>query len=188
MRWFDYFGTFDESMAMVADLCASGLRVVAEPHPFDQPEAPAFAHVDAALRATLRAAPSFYFAGAFTRFPVQFTQLASGAAAGKYVVDLLAQGPLLQALVARENVVDGGLQLLPGRLSYQASYRNPETGIREKASDELKASYRVACKALRKRCVRHAIGGAGFFIGPQALALLERGEVAIAPDQIVPMR
>jgi hypothetical protein len=187
MRWFDYFGTFDESMAMVAELCASGLRVVAEPRAFDEPEAPAFAHVDAALRTTLRAAPAFYFAGAFTRFPVQFTRLESGVAAGKYVVDVLTQGPLLQALVARDNVVDGGLQLLPGRLSYEASYRNPETGAREKASGELKASYQAACKAIRKRCVRHAVGGAGVFIGPQALALLERGEATIAPAQIAPM-
>jgi hypothetical protein len=184
MRWFDYFATFDESISMVKDLCASGLKVIAQPDLFDEPDAPAFDQVDNDLMAMLKRAPSFYLSGQFTRFPVCFTQLKSGPAEGKYSIDFLTQGPLLQCLLARDNLVEGSVRLLPGRISYQATYRNPETDEWEEATKEVETAFHHAVSVIKRRCVSHNVG-ADIYIGPQALMLLESGKANIKASHIM---
>jgi len=184
MRWFDFFATFDESISIVEDLCASGLKVIAQPDLFDEPHAPTFDKVDNDLVSMLKRAPSFYLSGQFTCFPVSFTQLKSGPAEGKYSIDLLTQGPLLQCLLARDNVVEGAVRLLPGRISYQATYRNPETDEWEKATKEVKSAFNHAVSVIKKRCVSYNVG-ADIYIGPQALMLLESGKAEIKPSHIM---
>lgn len=183
MPSFVYFATFEESVRMLKDLCSAGFRIVPEPGPFDVPEAQVHATVTDALEAVLQDAPNHYLTGSFARFPVQFSRLASGAAAGRYAINLLAQGPLMQSLVGRVRTVEGRPTLLPGDVSFETSYRNPETNGWEKASPELKAAYRKAVSIVKNRCVRPP-PGAAIFIGPDALALLESGEVRIHDPRV----
>lgn len=185
MRSFDYFSTFDESLAILGDIFAQGLTLVSQPELFDEPKAPIFDSVSDKLVGTLRYAPGCFLAGPFTKFPIQFSLLKSGPSAGKYAVDLLTQGPLMQVLIARINTVDGVEKLLPGHISYQDAYKNPATGEWEKPSAELKAAFKLAVSAIKKRCLRHKIADAEIFIGPAALELLENGEVQIDASQII---
>jgi hypothetical protein len=185
MRSFDYFATFDESLTILGDLFAQGLTLVAQPALFDEPKAPTFDSVSDELVEMLRYAPGFFLAGPFTKFPIQFTRLKSGPSAGKYAVDLLTQGPLMQGLIARINTVDGNEKLLPGHISYQDAYKNPTTGEWEKPSAELKAAFKLAVSAIKKRCRRHKIADAEIFICPAALELLENGKAQIDDSQII---
>jgi hypothetical protein len=97
----------------------------------------------------LREGPGFYMAGAFTRFPVQLYRLESGSAKGKYIVDSFAEGPLMQGLLARLNVVDGEPTLLLGFLTYEKAYKHPETGAWENPSQELKDAYKHALYVMK---------------------------------------
>ncbi len=188
MPSFDYYATFEESIEILQDLCVQGFQIIPEPSLFDEPRAPSFDSVTDGLVQLLKVGPSFYLAGAFTRFPIQFSHLKTGPSAGKYAVNLLAQGPLMQASVGRISIVGGVQRLLPGDISYQDAYRNPETGHWEKPSPELKAAYRRAVSAIKKRVVR-CLAGIPIFIGPAALALFERGEAHINdPRIVVPLR
>lgn len=183
MPSFSYFSTFDESIKILRDLCEQGFRIIAEPEPFDEPKASSFDAVTDDLVSILKIAPSFYLAGDFTRFPAQFFHLKSGSFAGKYVINLQAQGPLLKSMIGRVNVVDGLQRLLPGDISYQPEYENPETNQWEKASPEVKAAYRKAVSVIKKRCVRYK-AGIEILIGPEALKLFESGEAQIKDPHI----
>jgi hypothetical protein len=188
MPSFEYFATFEESVGILRDLCEEGFRIVAEPGHFDTPKAPIFDSVTGELVDLLEKAPGFYLAGSFTRFPVQFSHLTSGPSSGKYAINLMAQGPLMQSMIGRVKSVDGRPTLLAGDTSYQEAYRNPETNEWEKASPELKAAYRKAVSIIKKRCVRYK-GRAEIFICPMALKLFEKGEVQInAPLALQPSR
>lgn len=184
MRWFDYYATFDESIAMLGDLCTLGFHVIVEPQLADEPKAQTFDRVTDELVAILRRAPSFYLSGAFTTLGVQFDRIKAGDAAGKYMVDQLTLGPILQGMVARINTVERTRRLLPGDISYQDAYRHPETGEWQKASPEVKAAHKQAVATIRKRCVRHQHEpGKVIYIGSEALELLRRGEVQLPEPQ-----
>jgi hypothetical protein len=184
MPSFHYYATFDDSILILRDLCDNGFRIVAEPAPLDEPQSPTFDRVTDQLVGILKEAPVYYLAGSFTKFPVQHFLLSSGPAMGKYVINLLAGGPLMQSIIGRLNVVDGKPTLLPGDVSYQDAYRNPTTNEWEKASSELKAAYRKAVSIIKKRCIRHK-AGIEIFISPEALKLFERGEAHINDPGIV---
>jgi hypothetical protein len=82
--------------------------------------------------------------------------------------------------------VDGLQTLLPGRISHQEAYRNPETGEWEKPSPELKVWYRQAVATIKKLCVRYQYKpDTEMFIGPEALELLRSGKVKIIDAQVV---
>src|SRR5438105_5035070 len=102
MTIFHYFATLDESLEMLDDLCHSSLRVIVD-RVYDEPAAPIHPRVTEALTSLLTDAPGFYLLGPFTTFPVQFTRLDAGPAAGQYVVDALTKGPVLQGLRGRAN-------------------------------------------------------------------------------------
>lgn len=180
MRLFEYFATFEESMSIVDDLCRQGFTIIVEPRLVDEPKARSFDHVTPELTAVLEQAPNFYLSGSFTTFPVQFERPREGAGAGKYMVDQLTLGPIMQGLVARINVVSGVRRLLPGDISYQDAYRHPDTGEWVKPSSELKAAHRQAVATIKKRCVRHEYStGEAIFIAGDALELLTRGEAQL---------
>jgi hypothetical protein len=184
MRWFDYFATFEESIAILQEICTSGLKVIAQPDMFDQPLAPMYDHVDGDLAAMLKQAPSFFLSGQFTRFPICFTQIKSGAAEGKFSIDFLTQGPVLQFLLARNNLVEGSMRLLPGRISFQATYRNPKTNEWEKAAKDVQTAFQETVSTIKSRCVIHNVG-TDIFIAPKALALLENHDAIIKASHIM---
>jgi hypothetical protein len=176
---FSYFATLDDSFVILHDLCDRGLRIVPDSGPVDEPKAPAFERVTDELKMILGSAPKFYLAGAFTRFPVQFRRFTTGPEAGKYGVDLMAQGPLMPSLVGRVSSVDGTSTLLPGGISYHNEYRNPETDRQEPASKALIAAYTLAMMTIRNRCTRYADG---IFVAPGALRLVQR-RLAVLADR-----
>lgn len=182
---FSYFATFDESIKILTDLCSQGFLIIAEPGPFDEPKAPSFDQMSDELVAIFKFAPVFYLAGDFTHFPTQFFSLKSGSAEGKYAINLEGQGPLMQSIIGRVSVVNGTPSLLPGDVSYQSEYKNPETGKWEKASAEVKAAYRKSVSIITRTCVRY-YAGTEIFIGPEALKLFESGKVEIKDHRKTP--
>src|SRR5262249_52971347 len=140
---FYYSATLDESLTILRDLCARGFVLIAD-DTYDEPAAPQYTEVNDELMERLRRGPVFFLTGAFTRFPVAFKRLGGGPAEGRYVVDIFTQGPVLQGAVARINVVEGIPTALPGGVTCRSTFRNPETGEREKVSDEARAAYRRA--------------------------------------------
>src|SRR5438309_2314861 len=94
-----FYATFEESVAVLEDLCAQSFRIIPEPASFDEPAAPEFSSVTDELVVMLNKAPAYYLAGPFTRFPVQFMRLPSGPYAGKYAINPLIEGPIMQCIV-----------------------------------------------------------------------------------------
>ena len=175
---FVYYATFDESVAIIRNLSAQDFRVITEGGPLEKPEAPSFSSVTDELVAILKQAPVYYLAGSFTRFPIHYDRLPSGPAEGKYTINFLIGGPLMQSMVSRIRVVDGVPKILPGDVSYQKLYQNPETQEWEKPSAEVLAAFRKAESVIKKHC-KASKKWSGKHIGPEALALLERGEAQI---------
>jgi len=176
MASFEYCATFDESIAMLRVLCASGLRVIPG-RTFAEPIAPTYSEVTDELVALLQEGPGFYLVGDFTKFPVMLHRLKGGPAAGRYSIDLLVQGPLLDGLLARCNVVNGIPTLLPGIIAHEDQYENPVTKTWEKASPEVKAAYRSIVKTMRAQMVLNETRT--FPFGPQALRLLREGKAKL---------
>src|SRR2546423_14533673 len=113
-----YYATFDESISFLGEFCAQGFRIVAQPAPSKEPSSPTFDSVTPELVEILRKAPNHFLAGSFTRYPIQYTRLGNDADP-QYVVDFVSEGPVMQCLVARVNVVNGMRKLLQGDISYQ---------------------------------------------------------------------
>ena len=183
MPSFYYLATFDESVAVLDDLCEQGFRVIPG-RAFDRPTAPEYDRVTDELLQLLREGPGFYLAGAFTERLVALRQLAKGPAAGKYVVDALTGGPVVQGVLARDNVVAGVRTILLGDLTHQARYRNPD-GADDAipASAALRTAYRRAVSIARKHLVRDA--AVKFPVGREALRLLTAG-LARAKEDFLP--
>lgn len=173
---FDYAATFEESLAILRDLCEQGFRVIPG-RTFDTPVALEYPRVTDELVQHLHEGPGFYLTGEFTKFPVQLTRHDGGPADGKYSVSSLLQGPVLDGLLARDNVVDGTLTMLLGFVSRQSRYKNPDTGQWEDATAELKAAYKRATTIIRKHLVKHA--SATLPIGPEALELVLAGKARL---------
>lgn len=188
MAIFHYFSTFEESLVLLGDLCAAGFEVLPD-RLYPSASATAYAAVTDELAALLKEGPGFYLRGAYTTHPVQFTKLRDddGSGADRHVIDLLAQGPLLQGLCGRLNVVRGEPTLLLGDLSYQTEYRNPRSGAWEKAGRDVKAAHRQAVVTMKKRLLADPLA-AGYVIGPQALELARAGRATLKTTALPPKR
>jgi hypothetical protein len=176
MPVFYYSATFDESIGILRNLCEHGFRIIPA-RTYDQPVATEYDQVTDELVEELREGPGFYLTGKFTRFPVRLMRLDAGPIAGKYVVDALTQGPVLEGLLARINLVDGKPTTLLGYVSYQPQYKNPETGQWEKTSRETKAAYQAAVSITKKSLVKSEI--AELPIGAEALRLVKEGKARL---------
>ncbi len=186
MNCIDYFATFDESLEIVRALTIEGMTIIVQPELADTPKPTTFRTVDDAVTRILERAPSFYLSGPFTRFAVPFFQLERGSAKGKYAIDADTQGPLLQGLASRINLVDAAHTLLPGRFSYRDAYRNPETNEWERASAEVKLAFKKIVSIVKARCPRFSYKpGVDIDIGPEARARLESKAVHIVENQII---
>ena len=180
MSRIEYFATFDESIEILRALTAEGLRIIVEPQFAETPHATTFASVDDTVTRILESAPGFFLSGPFTLQDVAFTQMSAGTAKGKYAINWLAGGPILQCLAARVREVDGVPCLLPGDFSYQDAYRNLETNAWEKPTPELKAAYRKITSLVKARCPAFEYKpGSTVFIAPKARAMLEAKTVTI---------
>jgi hypothetical protein len=178
MPTFKYFATFDESMAVLRALFEQGFGAVVQPAPFEIPQAPEFFEVTDEFVGIMKITPVFYLRGPFTKFPVQFLHADGGPAAGKYLIDPLSAGPLMQSMISRVGTMKGKPQVMPGTISYQNSYKNPETGHWDGPSPELKAAYRKVVATIKNIC-KPLEGRQGILIAPEARMLAERGEAEI---------
>jgi len=162
---FPFYATVEDSLVILRELCDRGWRIIPDPGAVAEPQARAFDSVTDELAAILRTAPRVHLAGEFTRFPIRFKQTDDGA----YVIDPLAQGPVLQMVVGRLDTVEGTATLLPGAVAHHARYRHPTLDTLEPASKELLGAYSLACLTIRNRSTRAAVET---FVMPGALALL----------------
>src|SRR5262249_30147910 len=118
MPAFYYSATFDESLGMLRELCRLGYRVIPD-RTYDEPGAQEFAQVTEELIALVREGPGFYLSGSFTKKPVRLARIEGGSAQGKYAIDPLTLGPIIEGLLGRLNEVDGVPTLLLGFVSHQ---------------------------------------------------------------------
>jgi hypothetical protein len=183
----DFFATLDESIDIIREFCERGLSVHVEPSLPNEPSIPTFSGVDERLVSILANGPVFYLSGPFTAFPIQFVQLKEGPAAGKFMVNELAMGPVLKGRVGRISAVDNRRLLLPGGISYQRSYRNPETNGWERPSPALVASFKDCARTIRQHCHPYELKpGLTMLISSNALELLVAHEVVVDEEQVVP--
>jgi len=139
---FPFNATFDESMGLLRELCAQGFRIVLS-HPVEDPVVE-HAEVTDALIAGLRLAPACFLTGTFTHRGVLTRVLSSGPSKGTRVIEPLIEGPVIELLVPRENVVDGKPTLLLGELGRQVRYKDHESEASRPASPALKKAYTQA--------------------------------------------
>ncbi|MEO8845443.1 MAG: hypothetical protein ABI591_34135 [Kofleriaceae bacterium] len=183
MSQIEYFATFDESIEILRALTVEGLQVIVQPEFADTPHATTFTSVDDTVTRILERAPGFFLAGPFTRQEVAFMQLSGGTANGKFAINWLAGGPILQCLAARVGEVDGVPCLLPGDFSYQDAYRNLNTNEWEKPTADLKGAFRKITSLVKARCPAFEYKpGSTVFIAPKARAMLEANTVTISAD------
>ena len=186
MPLFAYYGTFDESLDIVRALCAQGLSIIPHTGALDAPAAPRFESVDDDLVSQFRKSTQFYITGPFTQFPIRFKQLKTGPKAGKYLIDeSSADSLLLQASIARVNLVDGKPRLIWGNIILQKTYRDSSTGEWRRPSEELREAYKRVVTLVKKKAKRY-VAGVPIRIAPGALALFERGEAHIARGDVIP--
>lgn len=174
MPSFYYFASLERSLEMLDELCGLGFRVIPNKL-YSEPQVKFYDRVDQELVGLLTEGPGFYLAGPFTLYPPSLRRLPSGPAEGRYLVQPLTQGPLLQGLLGRCNIIDGHPTLLLGDLGYQAQYREPLTDRWDKASTELKTAYRTALSTMKVRLKKHDATG-GFLTHPDALSLILTGK------------
>ncbi|MEO8845444.1 MAG: hypothetical protein ABI591_34140 [Kofleriaceae bacterium] len=183
MSQIEYFATFDESIEILRALTAEGLQIIVEPELADTPHATSFTSVDDIVKGILALAPGFFLAGPFSRDDIAYSQLTGGTAKGKFAIDPLAGGPLLQCLAARVREVDGAPCLLPGYFSYQDAYLNLRSNEWEKPTAELKGAFRKITSLVKSRCPAFEYKvGSTVFIAPKARAMLEANTVTISAD------
>lgn len=178
MPQISFYATFEESVAVLQDLCAAGFRIIPEPGPFDSPAAPEFSNVTDELVVIMNKAPTFYLAGPFTHFPIQFDRLPSGPAAGKYAVNPLVEGPVMQCSVGRVRIVEGSPKILPGDVSLPKLYQNPETKAWNPPSAETKAAYKKSATIIKKHGAPRGEGSTSYIL-PAARKLLDSGQARI---------
>lgn len=188
MPLFAYYATFDESLDIVRNLCAEGFSIIPNSSVLDEPATRRFESVEDDLVDHFRKGPQFYIAGPFTHLPIHFKRLQTGPQAGKYLVDESTDGPLLQASIARVNVIDGKPRLISGDVILQKTYRDSRTGEWKPPSAEVTAAYEAVVTLIAKKAGRY-VAGMPIRITPAALALFERGEAHIdRPDVVPPSR
>ena len=178
----EYFGTWEDSWAIVEDFFARGdLRAYWDVGRYDEPNAKPFTHLTPEVKALLRETRGLYIFGSFSTHPPLFRRQQTGIEAGKYFLSQGGGGPLISFFTARENVVDGQLLLLDGDISTQPYYElEPKCYV--KPSDELKAAYADLVKRMKKHLVRWE----GLWISPAALQLLKEGKAEL-PGVLKPL-
>ena len=165
-------------MSILRALFGQGFGAVVQPAPFDTPHAPEFFEVTDELVRVMQINPSFFLRGPFTTFPVQFLHFDSGPAAVEYVIDGLTAGPLMQSMVSRIEIMKGKHMVMPGTISYQKSYKNPQTNDWDAPTGELKQAYHKAVATIKKTC-KPLKDRPDIFIASEARMLAEKGEVEI---------
>lgn len=147
-----YYALFEESIAILDSILKGGFIAVVGHSPMEKPQALEFTEVNDELVKLLERAPNCYLRGSFTKFPIQYQHFDRGPAVGKYAIDWLAAGPILQFSCAKVQDVRGKPALLQGDVSHQKSYENPETKGFDPTSDEVKEAYRKVVAAIKKVC------------------------------------
>lgn len=175
-----YLATFEESVTLLGDLFDEGFRIVLA-RTYAAPEAPEYGAVGAALVELLHEGPAFFVVGAFTTSPVPFVPLKSGPAAGRYAIDALAQGPVIEGCLARERVVDGTPTLLAGNFCRQSRLRAPD-GAWVPPTAALEAAYRTITMLARRRVQKDP--RLVMPIGPDARRRFDAGEAQVRPEYL----
>jgi hypothetical protein len=174
MAQLDYFGTWNDSWAMLQDIFARGdIRAYWRGGPYERPEAEHFTVLTNGLKDCLRRTPVLYLFGSFSTHPPLFQLHQGKAHDGKYFLFDNSGGPLISMMLANEGEVDGRLKLLVGDVSTQPEYELAPDHY-EKPTPALKAAYADIQKRMKKYLIRHK----GIWIGQEALQLLEQGKVA----------
>ena len=161
-------------MDLLRELCTKGFRIVLS-HPVEDPVVQ-HAEVTDALIAGLRLSPACFLTGPFTHRDV-FTRLLPGPKKGMRVIDPLIEGPVIELLVPRENVVDGEPTLLLGELGRQVRYKDHESEASRPASPALKKAYIEATLLVSEWATTDP--GLAFPIGAQALRRWRAGEALV---------
>ena len=179
MPQFDYYGTWDDSVAVLRCLFEyDSIRVVHDTGIWQEPSPHYFHSLTDELLHLLEQRPFLFIYGQFSQFPPGFVLRDTGLDAGTYrlAINEGGQGLELGLPVCRktEETVELGSRFL----AYPAKFLNPETQIWEKPSTEVRAAF-VELRSRMKKCLGRTKLNQEIFIGPKALELLNQGKATI---------
>jgi hypothetical protein len=182
---FSYYATFDESIALLDKLVKEcHVRLILDLGRFAEPIAPLYNEVSSEVIEQLRRRRALFLAGSFTKYPLKFGQRVEGPAAGSYYIIIPEGGPLMHMTLATVNIIDGQLTLVSGMVSYQKLYINPNTGLSEPASIQVKEAYKAIVKTTKKWLVPYQLA-MKIWIGPVALRMLKAKQARIIDQGVL---
>ncbi len=188
MAEFDFYGTLEDSWALLEELAATNRftflidMALKEQKPYE------FSVLTEEVKQTLQKHPKvFLWSDEYSRFPLHFLQ----SSGGFFHIYPLKGGPLLELSLPRAVARESRIRLVGGDLMHQTSYGNAETGGIYAAPEELRRVYRQVKNLLRENLVKRyaqvrMVRNGNFldraeavWIGHNALALLETGKAEI---------
>lgn len=187
MRQFDFYGSWDDSFAILAAILATGKAVAFYSKPYLEPKARFFDRLTPELEEIAMARGGLYlWLPGISSLPLRFGQWDSGIYAGQYFV--LGGGPYLDLALPGcyeegpegahpSRSVDGGIRLAAGFLSCDHEFYVPEAEIvvkMPKAAQERDEEFRKIIKAHCKR-----FGPKKQWVGHHAIKLLEEGKAKV---------
>jgi hypothetical protein len=179
MAEFHYYGTFDESLAILGDVLSLGGLEALHDHGVRRPEdLPRFGLLTEELKDRLRLVPRYFIVGPFTGSPLSFDVLETGPYAGEYRIQETENGPVLRGWLAQLREIDGLPTLCSGDFGHQRHYWDTRTNTGFWPPDDLKKSYAQIVRRMKRHLVQHQLGKK-VWITPGALGLLLAGKARI---------
>lgn len=191
MAQFDFYGTWEDSLTFLETLVRLDRFTFVVDMWYTEPVPFQFKTLTDEVVAVVRKRTRVYlWADEYSRFPPYFGEPTDEL----WMINPTHGGPALDLSLPACFEREGKLCLASGNLFYQPQYCNPETGEWYKPPEALKRAYYEVRALLRKGMVkryvrsRTVVNGAikptiePLWIGPNAMALLEKSEAGILID------
>jgi len=176
MRQFEFWGTWEDSFAIIAAILDTGKATAFRSKPYAEPQAQFFDRFTPDLREIARERGALYFwLPGISYFPLRFARWESGIYAGQYFVT--GGGPFLQLSLPACHEEGGLTRLGCGDLSCDHEFYEPDARIvvkMPKAAQQIDDEF---VKIIKARCKR--FGPKKRWVGHHARKLLEEGKAEV---------
>ena len=178
MANFEYYATFDESIAMLREVVGLGFRVVWDPGAFTNPNPPMHRELTNELIGQLREQPYCYLALPSASSPPSVHVIEGGVNQGQYSFDVFSAAEHVRCDLAADRQIENQPTLMLGNIGHQSRYKSVETGEWRPASAELKTGYKTVVSTMKKHLVQHTFG-LKVWIGREALKAVQEKRMRI---------
>lgn len=179
MPQFDFYGTWDDSIAVLRRLFEyDSIRVVHDAGIWQEPCPHYFYSLTDELLCLLEQRPFLFIYGQFSRFAPRFVRQDAGLNAGTYYLAINEGGPGLELGLPLCRKTAETIELGSRFLSCPPAFLNPETQTWEKPSSEVRSAFHDM-RSIMKKCLRRTKLNQVVYIGSEALELLVSGQATI---------